>query len=213
MRTALEEICRTYWTPVYTYIRHHGNVPQDAEDLTQGFFCHLLQKKWFANADPSRGKLRSYLFASLGNFLTSDQLRKSARKRGQSFVHIEFTTAEEAYHTVMADNLTPDLIFQRRWALDALEKAMAATRKLYLDVGPNPLFEALYPRLRDPGDDDATSEEIGARLGTSPSNVRTTLHRMRQSFRQELFQEVGQTIASMDPEEIRAEMRSLIGYL
>jgi RNA polymerase sigma factor (sigma-70 family) len=213
MRTALEEICQTYWTPVYTYIRHHGNSPEDSQDLTQSFFCHLLQKKWFAKADPARGKLRSFLFASLGNFLASDHLRKSASKRGNSFVHIEFSAAEAAYNNVMADNLTPDLIFQRRWALDALEKALEATRKLYLGSGPNPLFEALYSRLRDPADEDATSEEIGAQLGTSSANVRTTLHRMRQSFRQELFQEVGQTIASMDPEDIRAEMRSLIGYL
>lgn len=213
MRRALEEICRTYWMPVYSFVRQRGSGIEDAEDLTQSFFGHLLDKKWFSKVDPNRGRLRSYLFASLGNFLVSAHLRAHAGKRAGGYPHIEFGAAESAYQTVLADGLTPDLVFQRRWALDTVENALEATRKSYLEQGPNPLVEALFPRLRDPADKGPTSVALAEQLGISPEKVRQTLYRMRKSFAEELFHEVGQTIESQDSKEIRAELRTLLDFL
>lgn len=213
MRVALEEICRTYWMPVYSFIRQRGKSPEDSQDLTQAFFEHLLEKRWFSKADPSRGQLRSYLFASLIYFLTNDSREKHAKKRAGAALHLPFEDAEISYQHSLADHLTPDIVFQRRWALSAVENALAATRKEFLRNGPNPLFEALYPKLRDPGDDDQSARQIAEQCGTTAANARTLLHRMRQQLRHQLFIEVGQTIASMDPEEIRAEMRALMEYL
>ena len=213
MRRALEEICRTYWMPVYSFVRRRGSGIEDAEDLTQSFFCHLLDKKWFSQVDPNRGRLRSYLFASLGNFLLSAHSYAHARKRAGGYPHIEFSAAETGYQTVLADGLAPDLVFQRRWALDALENALEATRKSYLKQGPNALVEALFSRLRDPEDKGPTSAALAEELGVSPEKVRQTLHRMRKSFAAELFHEVGQTIECEDPREIRAELRTLLGFL
>ena len=213
MRKALEEICRTYWMPVYSFVRKRGSGVEDAEDLTQGFFCHLLDKKWFAQLDSSRGKLRNYLFRSLGNFLVSAHEHAHAGKRAGSFLHIEFTEAENGYQSVLADNLSPDHIFQRRWALDAVENALEATRISCLEQGPNRLMEALFPRLRDPDSDGGSSITIAAELGITEEKVRQTLYRMHKRFGEELFREVGQTIASQDPEEIRAELRTLLNFL
>ena len=213
MRRALEEICRTYWMPVYSFVRRRGSSIEDAEDLTQSFFCHILDKKWFSQVDPNRGRLRSYLFTSLGNFLVSAYKHAHARKRAGDYPHIEFTAAEIGYQTVLTDGLTPDLVFQRRWALDAVENALEATRKSYLGAGPNPLAEALFARLRDPADKGSTSAALAEELGISPEKVRQTLFRMRKSFAQTLFQEVGQTIESKDPKEIRAELRTLLDFL
>ena len=213
MRRALEEICRTYWMPVYSFVRQRGAGIEDAEDLTQSFFCHLLDKKWFSQVDPNRGRLRSYLFASLSNFLASAHSYAHAGKRAGGYPHIEFSAAEIGYQTVLADGLTPDLIFQRRWALDAVENALAATRKSYLEQRPVALMEALFTRLRNPEDKGPTSAALAEQFGISPETVRQTLHRMRKSFAEELFNEVGQTIESRDPQEIRAELRTLLGFL
>ena len=213
MRRALEEICRTYWMPVYSYVRRRGSYIEDAEDLTQSFFCHLLDKKWFSRVDPARGKLRGYLFASLGNFLLSAHKHAHARKRAGCYPHIEFSAAEISYQTVLADGLTPDLVFQRRWALDAVENALEATRKSYLEQGPNALVDTLFTRLRDPEDKGPTSVALAEKLGITPEKVRQTLYRMRKRFGEELFHEVGQTIESHDPEEIRAELRTLLDFL
>ena len=213
MNRALEEICRTYWMPVYSFVRRRGSGLEDAEDLTQGFFYHLLEKKWFSQVDPNRGKLRSYLFASLGNFLVSAHLRAHAGKRAGSYPHIEFGAAEMGYQKVLTDGLTPDLVFQRRWALDAVENALAATRKSYLEQRPDPLVEALFPKLRDPAAEGPSSVALAEKLGVSPENVRQTLYRMRKRFAEELFREVGQTIESRNPQEIRAELRTLLDFL
>jgi DNA-directed RNA polymerase sigma subunit (sigma70/sigma32) len=105
------------------------------------------------------------------------------------------------------------LVFQRRWALDTVEKALEATRRSYLELLPGPLLEALFTRLRDPETKGPTSAELAEQFGISPEKVRQTLHRMRKSFAAELFQEVGQTIESRDPREIREELRTLLGYL
>ena len=213
MRRALEEICATYWMPVYSFVRQRGSGIEDAEDLTQGFFCHLLDKKWFSKVDPSRGRLRSYLFASLRNFLVSAHLNARAGKRAGGYLHIEFSSAEIGYQTVLTDSLTPDLVFQRRWAMDAVENALEATRQSYLKQGPVALVEAMFTRLRDPADKGPSSKALAEQLGTSPENVRQTLYRMRKSFAEELFHEVGQTIESQDPKEIREELRTLLEFL
>lgn len=210
---AMQVICQDYWPPVYACIRRQGKSEQDAEDLTQDFFFRIIRRDWFAKADPARGRLRNYLFTSLVNFLRDAHRSEQAEKRGHGQALISLTDAEGRYHREAVDQMSPDRLFQRRWAMHLVEKAVATTGAEYAGRGQLAIFEALQARLMEP---DGGGEQLGtiaAHLGMTPGAVRAALFRLRQRFRELLFLEVGHTIGSMDREEIRSEMISLLEYL
>lgn len=213
MMEALEHICQDYWPPVYAYIRRQGKSEQDAQDLTQGFFHRIIRRNWLAKADPSRGRLRSYLFGCLVNYLRDAHRYEQAEKRGHGQAPLALEDAEGNYHREAVDHLSPDRLFQRRWALHLVEKAMDTTGAEYTARGQQELFLALQGRLLDPEAEDEPLAVVAEGLGTTPGAVRTALCRLRARFREVLFTEVGQTIASMDRAEIRAEMTALLEYL
>ena len=209
---ALEKLCRAYWYPLYVYVRRQGNSPEDAEDLTQNFFTHLLQKNYLAKADPDRGKFRTFLLGSLKNFLVNEWKRASRLKRGGDMTLLSFDAdqAEERYAGEPMDESDPDHAYERRWAVALIEQVLTGLRQEYAAADKAPLFEELKGFIW--GEKSSASlAEIGGRLNLAEGTVKVALHRLRQRFRELLRAEVAHTVAR--PEDIDGELRHLIAVV
>jgi len=188
---ALNDLCARYWTPVYAYVRRCGVDRADAEDLTQAFFGRMLEHRDFEQADPRRGKFRSFLLGALKHFLSNERDRARAKKRGGDVVHVEIDIA------AAADALTPDQVFDKQWALAVVERALAALR----EAGEP---EHLLPFLS--GDEPYAA--LAAERKTSEGALRVAVHRLRRRFRDQLRRIVEETVA--DRADIDDEIRFLI---
>ncbi len=192
---ALAELCEGYWYPLYAFVRRRGHDPDDARDLTQSFFARLLEKEVLSAADPARGKFRSFLLASMKNFLTSEWRRQAAAKRGGEveIVSIDYDDAEHRYRVEPADALSPEAIYERRWALELIERAVADVRAQYASRGHEDVFDALKGFLgADHGDVPYT--ELARRLSQSEAALRTALSRLRARWRDRLRELVAETV-------------------
>jgi RNA polymerase sigma-70 factor (ECF subfamily) len=209
---ALEELAQTYWFPLYAYIRRQGRTAAEAEDLTQGFFARLLEKKVLAAADRERGKFRSFLLASLKNFLFDewDKSRRLKRGGGQKIVALDALDAETRYRLGPANDLTPERLFERRWALTVLDQVMARLQQECMDRGQGPLFEALKGCLAGSAE-PLSYAEIALRLDMTEGAVKMAAHRLRRQYRKVLRDEIAQTVAT--PELIDEEIRFLLDSL
>jgi RNA polymerase sigma-70 factor (ECF subfamily) len=210
---ALEELCQAYWQPIYAYIRHCGQPRSEAEDLTQGFFARLIEHSDLSAADPSRGRFRAFLMACLRNFMANQHDREIAAKRGGR-VHItrlEFGNADQRYQREPAHDLTPDKLFERRWAMTVLDRVMTQLREYYSDAGKLPLFEALKPLLTKDDGEKNSCADIAAHLGTTSNAVKTAAYRLRTLYRQTLRAQIAETVAT--EEEIDQEIRHLLAVL
>ena len=167
-RQALASLCQTYWNPVYAFIRRCGHTPDQAQDLTQGFFTRLLDKQFLRDVDRQRGKFRSFLLAAVKHFLANKRDRAHALKRGggQVPVSIDLLEAESWYKPAAVETTTPERLFERRWALSVLEQAMARLRAEYSAMGKADLFERLEGLLTK--DADARCEALALEMGASP---------------------------------------------
>ena len=207
---ALATLCQIYWYPLYAYLRRGGHTAEDAEDLTQGFFAHLLEKRALRAADPERGRFRSFLLASLRHYVSNERARARADKRGGSAVLLPLDDAEGQYRREPADDRTPERLLDRRWALTVLDRVAATLREEFCRRGKEAVFDELKPHLT--GDAEGTPyREIGVRLGLSEGAARVAVHRLRRRFGELLRKEVGQTLAS--PEDIEDEIRCLMRAL
>jgi RNA polymerase sigma factor (sigma-70 family) len=211
-RNALEKLCRTYWFPIYAFVRRQGQAPPDAQDLTQEFFARLLEKNYLTSADPAKGRFRSFLLASLKHFLANEWDKASAQKRGggQILIPIDVATAETSCGFEPADQLTAEKIFERRWALTLLEQVLHRLRAEYVSDDREKLFEQLKPTLTEASRTVAYAE-IATRLGTTEGAVKVAVHRLRQRYREVLRAEIADTVAS--PEEVEDEIRNLFAAL
>jgi RNA polymerase sigma-70 factor (ECF subfamily) len=211
-RNALEKLCRSYWFPIYAFVRRQGHGPHDAQDLTQEFFARLLEKKQLAGVDPAKGRFRSFLLASLKHFLANEWDKAKAQKRGggQILIPIDVATAETSCGFEPADHLTAERIFERRWALTLLEQVLRRLRAEYTRDGKENLFEQLKPTLTEVSR-SVRYAEIAARLGTSEGAVKVAVHRLRQRYREVLRAEIADTVAS--PGEVEDEIRNLFAAL
>jgi len=208
---ALEELCRTYWRPVYAFVRRQGHGPDDALDLTQGFFARFLERKQVKLANPDRGRLRSFLLISLKNFLVNEWSRAQAEKRGggRSFLSLdEQREAETRFLTEPADPAAPpDQAFEKRWALTLLDQALSRLRDESAATGGQEHFEALKVFVW--GDQSAVSQvEIAAKVGMTPNALGVAVHRLRRRFGELLREAIAHTVASEN--EIDVELRHLI---
>jgi len=206
---ALADLCGSYWDPLYAFARHMGYSADDARDLTQGFFAVLLEKEYLQEADRKRGKFRSFLLAAFKHYIANENDRARARKRGggQTPLAIEPHAAEEWYRAEPADDRTPEKIFELRWALTVLHRALARVRAEYAARGQREYFAHLEGVLM--GEERAIPYgRIAAELGTSEGALRVAAHRLRQRFRAQLRSEVGQTLA--DPQQADEEIRYLL---
>jgi RNA polymerase sigma-70 factor (ECF subfamily) len=208
---ALAQLCRTYWYPLYAFVRRQGHSPQDAEDLTQAFFAKLLEKKILRGVAPEKGKFRSFLLASLKNFLANDWDRNHAAKRGgdQAVVSWDEQSSEDRYLQEPATDLTPEKLFDQSWALTVIESVLEQLRKEHSEAGKSQIFEAIQSYLEEEGAD--TYAEIAAKLGMTEGAVKMAVLRLRENFRQRLRSEIAQTVA--DATEIDEELRHLFACL
>jgi RNA polymerase sigma-70 factor (ECF subfamily) len=209
---ALAALCQAYWFPLYAFIRRQGTPPQDAEDLTQGFFAHLLSKEALSGVGREKGRFRTFLLASLKHFLADARDRARAQKRGggQMPVSLDGCAAEERYAMEPLDELSPDRLFDRRWALAAIEQALARLAAEYAAGGKGALFAELKPLLTS-GGGARSYAEIGALFGMSEGAVKVAAHRLRQRYRAALRAEIAETVES--DSEIDAELRHLLDAL
>ncbi len=209
---ALEQLCTTYWSPVYAYARCVGNAPDDALDLAQGFFERVIAGDFFAQADRSRGKFRSFLLASLKHYLLNQHARAQAVRRGGrlQFVPLDQSTAETQFRVEPVDRNSPDRAFQRQWALALLDEVMDALRVRYEQAGEARLFAALQPCLAT-GRDRLSYAELGAGIGLSEGAVKVAVHRLRKRYRELLRARVAETVN--EPEAAEAELRELFQAL
>lgn len=211
-KEALEKLCRIYWRPVYSFVRRQGARPEEAEDLTQGFFALLFERRDFDAVRKEKGRLRSYLLTSLKHFLASEQRRAMTAKRGkgQRLVRLEELSANEQSEIEPADHLSADRLYERRWALTLMDQVLRRLKGEYQTAGNAELFDCLKQLLPDePGAPSRT--EIAARLGMTDNALRQALHRFRQRYQLLLREEISNTVAVAS--DVDDELRHLIFVL
>jgi RNA polymerase sigma factor (sigma-70 family) len=209
---ALEKLCRIYWWPLYGFVRRQGYTPEDAQDLTQAFFALLLEKKDLGAVRREKGRLRSYLLASLKNFLAKAHRRAMALKRGEGrpLVPLEELLARERADPEPADTLSADKIYERRWALTLLEQVLARLEGEYRAAGNETLFGCLNELLAgEPG--APLQANIAKKLGMTENAVKQAFYRLRQRYRELLHEEIAHTVAV--PGDVEDELRHFISVL
>jgi RNA polymerase sigma-70 factor (ECF subfamily) len=209
---ALESLCRTYWYPLYVYVRRRGYAESDAQDLTQEFFGRLLAKKLLRRADPERGKFRSFLLKSLQHFLVNEWERARTRKRGdgQSQTSLDAHAAELRYRAEPALTQSLDEAYEKRWAATLIEAVLARLRADYAGSGRLDIFEALKPMIW--GEQTPLSyPALGTQLRLTAGAVKVAVHRLRARYRELLRAEVALTVSSAS--EVDDELRHLIAVL
>ncbi len=207
-RQALAELCEDYWYPLYAYLRRRGFQPAESQDLTQGFLAHMLEKGTLQAAAQSRGRFRSFLLSSLNHYLSHQWRYDQTKKRGGACrtISLDLAEGERRYHLEPADPLTPEKIFERRWAMTLLGKAVDALRADYEKGGKLHIFDALKSFLGR-GESSVPYHEIARQLDCTEGAVKVNVHRLRQRCRECLRREIAQTVAS--PDEINEELQHL----
>jgi RNA polymerase sigma-70 factor (ECF subfamily) len=205
---ALEKLCRTYWYPLYAYVRRRGYGHEDAQDLTQGFLLQLLERKSFGRVDRSKGRFRSFLLAGLNNFLADQRDRANAQKPGggHTILSLDSRAAEQRYRLEPVDDRSPDKLFERAWAMALLDSVLGRLEEEYREVGKAELFERLREFLVT-GMEPATYAEAGAETGMTGEAVRKAVYRLRHRYYALFREEIARTVA--DASEVEEEMRYL----
>ena len=209
---ALEKLCRSYWWPLYGFVRRSGYSPEEAQDLTQGFFALLLERRDLDVVRREKGRLRSYLLVSLKNFLAKARRREVAVKRGEgrALVPLDELLARENADLEPSDGLTPDRIYERRWALTLLDQVLTRLESEYSSADNTKLFDCLKELLSDePG--RRSQAEVATELGMTENALKQAFHRLRLRYRQLLHDEIAQTVAM--PGDVEDELRHFIAIL
>jgi DNA-directed RNA polymerase specialized sigma24 family protein len=202
---ALETLCRTYWYPLYAYLRRKGQDPHKAQDLTQEFLYRLIKENYLGAADRRRGKFRSFLLAALNHFVSNQRDYERAVKRGgrMSFVSLDDTGSESRFLNEPASHLSPEKIYERNWFLALFDAALARLRDEQVTAGRAALFDQLKSFVLEdvePGDYAAAA----ARVNMTPNAVAVTVHRLRERYKKLVREEIVRTVA--DPSEIEHEL-------
>jgi RNA polymerase sigma factor (sigma-70 family) len=209
---SLEKLCRSYWPPLYSYIRRQGQGPEEAQDLTQAFFAKLLQKNFWARADPQKGRFRSFLLTALRHFMADERDRGRTAKRGggMSFISLDEQASEQCFLQGLDQNLTSEQQFDRQWAATVLEQARSKLRQECVASGKLGLYDRVS--LVD-GRSESTLPlaVIAQQLGMSVSAVKSAVSRLRVRYGEFVRQEVAHTVSS--PAEIEAEIRHLLSVI
>jgi RNA polymerase sigma-70 factor (ECF subfamily) len=209
---ALEKLCRIYWRPLYGFVRRQGVSPEDAQDLTQGFFALLLERRDLRSVRKEKGRLRSYLLTALKHFLTDEHRRAKAIKRGKGerLIPLEELRTEEPTGMDPADPLTAERIYERRWASTLLDRVLSRLEDQYRARGNAALFDCFNQLLGDePG--APSQADIAAQLGMTENAVSQAYHRFRQSYQSLLREEIAHTVATSG--DIENELRYLIAVI
>lgn len=209
---ALERLCRSYWYPLYAYVRRQGRSVEEAQDLTQEFFKRLLQKDYLGHPDPTRGRFRTFLLTALKRFLVNDWAKAHAVKRGEGrpVISLNQPETESRFLAEPADPSTPEKAFEKRWALTVLEHVLERLREEFTASGKTERFERLKVLLWGEKGSPPYARVAGE-LGLSEGALKVAVHRMRERFRELLRAEVANTVSS--PGEIDDELRHLISVI
>jgi RNA polymerase sigma factor (sigma-70 family) len=209
---ALEKLCGTYWWPVYGFIIRQGSRPEEAKDLTQSFFALLFERRDLESVRREKGRLRSFFFASLKHFLAKERRHAAAAKRGDGrpLIPLDELLARKRCDPETAATLSPDRIFERRWALTVLEQALTRLDDEHRAVGKTRLFEQLKKLLTDEADRPSQGE-IAGELAMSENAVNQAFYRLRQRYRELLHEEIAHTVVA--PDDTEDELRHLIAVL
>ena len=209
---ALASLCQDYWYPLFAHVRRCGHSPEDAQDLTQAFFERLLQKGWLRDADPSRGRFRTFLLTALNHFLANAWDKSQARKRGGGCEHVTFDTqsAETQFQSEARSMATPETEFNRRWAVALLDHVLRRLRDDYAVDGKERVFQVLKDSLEG-GRSEIPQAHLAAQLGLSEGATRVAIHRLRQRYRELLRLEISRTVDSA--ESVEMELRELFAAL
>ena len=209
-RTALQILCENYWYPLYAFVRRQGHDPPDAQDLTQEFFARLLEKGWLESVSREKGRFRSFLLASMKHFLANERDRARALKRGggRAPVPLDAKSAESRYAIEPADPMTPEKVFDRRWALTLLDQVLKRLRAELAAGGKAVLFEELKPALTG---EPTPYARVAEKLGMSEGAVKVAAHRLRRRYREMIRAEVAQTVGN--EKDVDEELRDLMSAL
>ncbi|MBN1764479.1 MAG: sigma-70 family RNA polymerase sigma factor [Sedimentisphaerales bacterium] len=210
-REALEELCRAYWYPLYTFVRSRGYSAADAQDLTQAFFARIIETGGFASADRRRGRFRSYLLGAMKHFLANEWHRAQTQKRGGQvqFVAWDALDLEARYAGASKQSDNPEYLFDREWALETIAGALHKLREEMVQAGKSEQFDTLKGTLT--GQEESPREEIAARLGISEGAVKVAVHRLRQRYRKLLRAAIAETVSN--EADLDDEMRYLVAVL
>jgi DNA-directed RNA polymerase specialized sigma24 family protein len=207
---ALDELCRTYWYPLYCFARRRGLGVADAEDATQGFFVRVLEMEMFTAADPAKGRLRSYLLTAFQRYLIDFDKHRFALKRGGPAGAISLDAAEERYRLEPVDDHTPEKLFQQKWALALLASALADLEQEWADAGKAEAFSVFRQFLSFAQDESPQSyQSVAGRLDMTPGAARLGVHRLRKRYREVLYSHIADTLSEPTPSAIQKELRAL----
>lgn len=204
-RQALDTLCQAYWDPLYAYVRRHGYDPDQACDVTQAFFADLHEREALRGLLPERGRFRAFLLAAIRHFLAHQRERELAAKRGGGMRTISLDANEQPIREPVTE-LTPEQVFERRWGLTVMERAMVRLKTQFESSGRPQLFAALRPYLT--GSNTASYREVAAQLSISEGAVKVAVHRLRQRYGKLLRQEIAETV--VDASQVDDELRYLL---
>lgn len=204
---ALSELCQRYWYPLFSYVRSIGHDVHKAQDLTQGFFEKLIEKNYVGDADPARGRFRTFLITSLRNFLANEHDKTIALKRGGGAKHfsLDFEGAENRFRSEPAASESPELRYEQQWARELLDRAVTQLSEKYRDAGKQNIFDNLKQFLT--ADETEPSAEVAARLDMSATAIRVAIHRLRGEFKSCVRSEIATTVGDLG--EVDAEIALL----
>ncbi len=210
---ALSELCRKYWLPLYAYVRRRVSDVHEAQDLTQEFFCRVLERNFFAAADPSRGRFRAFVLTSLRHFLANerDKARTRQRVHGQPAWSFDFVDGESRLSNLAVSQETPEREFDRQWAMTLLDQVLLRLRAEFREAGKETQFEQFKPFLAGGRDAGESYAAVAESLGMTPDAVKVAAHRLRQRYRELLRAEIAATVT--DPDDVDDEIRDLFQVL
>jgi RNA polymerase sigma-70 factor (ECF subfamily) len=209
---ALSELCAAYWYPAYAFVRRMGYSPDDSLDLTQEFFSRFLEKRPFAEADPKKGRFRSFLLTCIKRFLADQTDQRNAAKRGgrSQMIPLEIDGAEHRYSSHLADQQTPERLFEREWALTLIARVNEQVRAAFVREGRVEYFDRLKPFL--PGNESGSPlSQIAGELGMTESALKVAIHRLRRRYREVFRTEISELVS--EPSEIDDEVQHLLQIL
>ncbi|MBN2319305.1 MAG: sigma-70 family RNA polymerase sigma factor [Acidobacteria bacterium] len=209
---ALQKLCQVYWYPLYAFVRRQGHSRQDAEDLTQAFFAQLLARDDLATVDREKGRFRSFLLASMKHFLMNEWDKARAQKRGggKQILSIDFEDSESKYSVEPTHNITPDKLYDRRWAMTVLDRVTARLREEMCAEGRREQFEQMKIFLAG-GKGEIRYAKVAENLGISEISVKTAVHRLRKRYRRLLHAEIANTVETK--QDVEQELRYLLAAL
>jgi RNA polymerase sigma factor (sigma-70 family) len=209
---ALGDLCQAYWPPLYAFLRRRGHSPEDAQDLTQGFFARVLERRDFSAADPTRGRFRSFLLSALQHYAINEHERASTVKRGGRVqrLSLDFEEVERTYVLEARHDDSPDRVFNRKWAAISLDRALGRLRDECHTLGKGALADALLPYLTDTGQLPGY-RTVAEQIGLTEGATKVAVHRLRQRFGAILRLEIAETVLA--PADVDDEVRELIRAL